>query len=468
LDFEKETIIRREINPQGKSRAFINDTPVGLNIIKELSEQLLDIHSQNATLLLKEKDFIFDIVDSQIPTQTLRANYSDLYKRFKGLSQQLKALIEQENKSQSDKSYYEYLLAEIDPINIDKAIENDLETEYNLLSNAEEVKSSLHSSLNSLNDDHNGILSQLQITLNELSNIKELSKEFGEIYERLNSTWIELRDIENEIARMEDGVELDNKRLSILETELSVINGLLKKHNLADLAELKNKQQELQTQLDNIGSISSLIKTTEKEIDATKKELLKFANQLTKERNQIIPTLEKEAKNLLSKMKMKNAEIRFQMTSTDDFNNFGVDDLELMAKTNLGSEFEPLKKVASGGESSRIMLAIKSLQTQSKSLPTIIFDEIDTGVSGEVATHMGEIMSTLGNRMQVISITHLPQIASKGKYHYKVFKEETNNSTLTKIISLSPNERVTEIAHMLSSNEITSASIENAKELLSN
>lgn len=467
LDFDEVTIIRREISPLGKSRAFINDTPVSLTILKSLSEKLIDIHSQHATLLLNDKNFVFDIIDSQSPDTNL-AKYITIYKEYKMLITQLSELQEKEQKSLNDKSYYEFLLSEFDELNLQKAIDSDLEGEFSLLSNAEDVKSALYQCQNYLNNDSNSIIANLHSVATELDKIKHLNKPFEELSERINSSLIELQDIDSEISNQESNIEVDNKRLAQIENELSKINGLLKKHNVSSIIELTEQKLIFETKLGEIGSISMEILKVQKEIASQKSKLLTLGNEISKQRSKVIPKLEKNAQALLSQMKMANAQIQFKLSQTEEFNKHGLDNIELLAKTNLGGTFELLKKIASGGESSRIMLAIKSLQSQHKSLPTIIFDEIDTGVSGEVATNMGSIMKTLGEKMQVMSITHLPQIASKGGHHYKVYKEETKNTTFTRISKLNDEERVKEIAQMLSSSEVTQVSIENAKELLSN
>lgn len=467
LDFDNSTIIRREISPQGKSRAFVNDTPVSLSILKSLSEKLIDIHSQHATLLLNDRDFIFDIIDSQSSLTNL-AKFHSLYKEYKDLLLQLEKLSDKEQKSLNDKSYYEFLLTEFEEVNLQKAIDADLESEFSLLSNAEDVKRSLYQCQNYLSNDSSSIIASLHSVSAELDKIKHLNKPFETLSERINSTLIELQDIENEISTQEENIDVDNQRLLQIENELSKINGLLKKHNVSSIIELADEKSSFEAKLNDIGSLSTEIKQLQQEIKDRKTNLLSLAHDISTQRSKVIPKLEKNAQALLSQMKMTNAQIQFKLSKAEDLNKYGMDNIELFAKTNLGGTFELLKKIASGGESSRIMLAIKSLQTQHKSLPTIIFDEIDTGVSGEVATNMGTIMKTLGDKMQVMSITHLPQIASKGSHHYKVFKEEKKNTTLTKITKLTPEERVHEIAQMLSSNEVTQVSMENAKELLTN
>jgi len=467
LDYEQNTIIRREISPQGKSRAFINDTPVSLSILKSLSEQLIDIHSQHATLLLTDKNFIFNLIDNQIKNQDLLETYHQDFLVYQLKSAELKELHLKEQQSVADKNYNEFLLTEFENVDLNTALADDIETEFNLLSNAEDLKKILFQCQEYFNGP-NGIITTLQNVSNEIGKIQQVGKPFKELAERINSTLIEIQDIESELVRQDERIEVDNQKLNQIENVLSKINALLKKHNVITIEELCKVKDQIETKLQSIGSISEEITKTETEIKQLKTVLISKAKEISTLRKSIIPKLEGNAKNLLSQMKMASAEIQFKLSHCEELNKHGIDNIELLAKTNLGGNFEVLKKIASGGESSRIMLAIKSLQTQHKSLPTIIFDEIDTGVSGEVATNMGSIMQKLGKTMQVISITHLPQIASKGKSHYKVFKTEANKTTLTQIDLLSDKDRITEIAQMLSSNKVTQASIENAKELLRN
>jgi DNA repair protein RecN (Recombination protein N) len=466
IDFEEQTILRREINTQGKSRAFINDTPVGLNILKQLSESLIDIHSQHETRLLNDQHFVFDIIDSQIKTPQLILDYKKDFLTYKSDGKNLVVLQEEEAQSQNEKDYLTFLMEELNEIDLNKILSSDIEAEYHLISNAEEIQQLIRHSEELLTEGRTSSLNSLKEVQSQLQRLASISDKFSPLAERLNSSIIELDDLANELSQSGEEDSFDPQRLSILEEQISILNRLVKKHNVTDYAELLSKKEEISAKIKGIGSISKRITVLQKQISTQEVQLNKTAAQISRERAAVIPNLEKDGKALLSKMSMPNAHFKFDLKHTDTLTQFGNDEITLMAKTNLGSDFAPLKKIASGGESSRIMLAIKSLQSQNKSLPTIIFDEIDTGVSGEVAENMGLIMKELGEKMQVLSITHLPQIASKGSQHYKVYKEDKNNLTTTSMIQLTSEDRIKEIANMLSGSKVTEAAMDNAKELL--
>lgn len=468
LDFERETIIRREISSSGKSRAFINDTPVGLQQLKELGNILLDIHSQHETLLINDQQFVIDLLDSQIENTSKLFEYNELFERYSLESKQLIELKEREQQAQNQKDYISFLLKEFDEFNIDQFIENDLEGEYRLLENAEEIKRRLSVPVRLINGDNSepNIIGKLKQINQELSALSNLGAQFVELSERTKSALIELEDIANECAKIEDSIELNEDRLMQLDDAISKLNRLLLKHQLSNVIELKEKFLELKSEISGIDNLSDEINRINLSLKEKEINLFSLAKEISDSRKSIALKLQLEAKELLVLMNMKNAEIEFRFENTEKLGTNGRDYIQLFAKTNLGGSFEPLKKIASGGETSRIMLAIKSLQSKSKSLPTIVFDEIDTGVSGEVASKMGDIMKSLGEKMQVISITHLPQIAAKGKNHYKVFKTESDHQTLTKIKSLSHQERESEIAVMLSGIDLTDAALKNAQELL--
>ncbi|MCB9198616.1 MAG: DNA repair protein RecN [Flavobacteriales bacterium] len=468
LDFEKETIIRREISASGKSRAFINDTPVGLQQLKELGGALLDIHSQHETLLINDQQFVVDLLDSQLTDTVILSNYSQLFDLYTSERKQLSELKERELQAQNQKDYISFLLKEFEEFDINQFIENDLESEYKLLENAEEIKRKLSVPIELINGDnsHTNIVSNLKQIHQELSSLSSLGSQFTDLTERIKSALIELEDIANECARIDDSIELNEDRLSQLDEAISKLNRLLLKHQLSNVQELKDKFIELKQEISGIDSLSEEIVRLDKLVKEKEIELRLIAIELSNLRKSTALKLQSEAKDLLVQMNMKNAEIEFRFEKSEKLGRNGLDNIQLYVKTNLGGTFEPLKRIASGGETSRIMLAIKSLQSESKSLPTIIFDEIDTGVSGEIANKMGAIMQSLGSKMQVISITHLPQIAAKGSYHYKVFKTESDHQTSTKIISLSNEEREREIATMLSGADLTSAALKNAQELL--
>jgi DNA repair protein RecN (Recombination protein N) len=468
LDFETETIIRREIGVSGKSRAFINDTPVGLTILKEVSNQLVDIHSQHETLMINDQDFLINLMDSQHSNTKLLKEYREGFEKYADKVKLLNDLIAKEKDAQNQKDFLTFLVQEFEEYNLQELADSNIEEEYQLLSNAEDIKRGLDTASELLNGDHDqsSALKLLAQISDALGNLRNINSQFEELANRVNSAVIELEDIATECAQLSDSTDLDERKLQELEDKNSFINRLLHKHQLLDLQGLLSKYQELKTELSQIGNLEQDIEALEKVLNVTKKELTKIANDISKDRKKIALSLQTEAKGLLTQMNMKNAEVEFRFEEVESINKNGLDNIQLYVKTNLGGSFEPIKKVASGGETSRIMLAIKSLQSKSRSLPTIIFDEIDTGVSGEVAKRMGDIMAHLGTKMQVISITHLPQIAAKGTAHYKVFKQEEQDTTVTHIRRLDSSERQTEIAELLSGSEISDAALKNAEELL--
>lgn len=468
LDFEKETIIRREISANGKSRAFINDTPVTINVLKEFGEQLIDIHSQHETLLIHQSSFILQIIDSQANTADLLKQYKENLHQYHQELTVLNDLRERESSGQQRADYLKYLIEEFGDLNLESYIADQIENEYTLLNNSEEIKAQLSTCSNYLSGENssNNVLSLIKEAQSALGNISQINNDFKELSDRLHSVLIELQDINNDCQRKADMTDLDEDRLHHLNEIISQVNRLLKKHQMSSAEELMVKKQELEIELESFQSIDKDIIRQEKVVAELKSILKSLSEDLRKLRMAITPKLETLSKDLLVEMNMKNAELKFQFEKLSDFTASGMDGVNILVKTNLGAQFEPLKKIASGGETSRIMLAIKALQSQNKSLPTIIFDEIDTGVSGEVAAKMGNIMKELAKKMQVLSITHLPQIAAKGKQHYKVYKTEENDHTTTNIIPLDSNQRVDEIAQMLSGSDISEAAIKNAKTLL--
>ncbi|CAG5077455.1 DNA repair protein RecN [Parvicella tangerina] len=466
LDFDKETIIRREINTSGKSRAFINDSPVSLSMLKDIATLLVDIHSQHETLMINNPKFIIDLIDSQLDGLKELDQYRVLYEDYSLKVEQLNSLVQQETAAQNQKDFTDFLIKEFEEYDLEKLVQEDIEDEYKLLSNAEEIKRKLDYSSELLNGGQADILSNLKQVQQELNGLSSISDQLSDLATRITSSLIELQDIANECAQLADSTELDERKLSEMEEKISFLNRLMHKHQLSTPQELLEKYHQLKSELDQIDNLSEEIKVLQKDTTHLSKELSELAKVISKNRRGIASHLQKEARELLQQMNMKNAEIDFRFQELNNFGKNGVDQIQLYVKTNLGGTFEPLKKIASGGETSRIMLAIKSLQSKSRSLPTIIFDEIDTGVSGEVANRMGTIMSDLGTKMQVISITHLPQIASKGTHHFKVYKKEKEGQTHTNIEQLSRSERVKEIAELMSGSDLSEAAIRNAEELL--
>jgi DNA repair protein RecN (Recombination protein N) len=466
VDFSENTIIRREINPQGKSRSFINDTPVNLQVVKELGDLLIDIHSQHENAVLNDRNFLFKIVDEHAHSQAELEDYQKTFLALKKQQDELKLLEQREEKAQHEKDYITFLLAEFEGFPLEKILTDDIESEYNTLANAEEIKLLSNEVLSAIDEGNFSINNQLHTALNSLQKLSKISVHYEELTDRINSCLIELKDISADLSRKTSSIEVDNRKLVQLEETISTLNKLIKKHNVRNAEELLAKREELSQSIQGINSLSSSIQTIKLEITQLEKELQSKGVQLRKKRNQVFSSIETNINALLVKMNMKNASIKLHEIPLDKPILLGLDDLQILVRTNLGSAFEPLKKIASGGELSRIMLAIKSLQSQQNAIPTIIFDEIDTGVSGEVANAMGIIMKQLSREMQVVSITHLPQIAGKGEHHYKVYKEEKNNITHTHLIKLDTTLRVQEIAEMISGKNPSESAIANAKELL--
>lgn len=468
LDYEAITNIRREINPEGKSRAFINDTPVTLNQLKELGERLIDIHSQHQTLSLNGADFQLSVVDAFAKHYDLLLQYKEEFSLFKSKEKQLNQLVEKEAQAKKDLDYYQFQFNELEDANLKADEQSVLEQELETLNNAEDIKLNLSKASLALNGGEQNLISSLneiKVLLNSMSKFKP---EIAELSTRINSSFLELKDITNELESLEQDIVYDPKRIEILNEKLDAIYRLQQKHNVKSVEELIAIKDELSNKLLDFNSLEAEIEKVKTELDKLNKSLSVKSKSLSDNRKKAIPKIEKEIASLLSSLAMPNAELKINLSSTEIFTNSGIDKINFMFSANKGSEFKELNKVASGGELSRLMLSIKSLIAQLTALPTIIFDEIDTGVSGDVADKVGSIMDVMAKKMQVITITHLPQIASKGQSHLFVYKEDRSNKTYSSIKKLNPEERIQEIAKMLSTGSPTAAAISNAKELLKN
>lgn len=466
LDYEENTIIRREISPEGKSRAFINDSPVNLNLLKQLGEKLVDIHSQHETLKLNESIFQFDVIDSVASVQPLFQQYKKQYRVFNQKNKHLSELEEQEIQAKKDLDYYRFLLNELEEADLDKGNQKLLEEESAMLENAEFIKAGLLKSAGIINEGESNILSNLSLVKQQLQQLTKFGDKYQSLSEKVNSLYIELKEISYELLDTENKVNFNAGKLEEINSKLDKINRLLKKHNAKTWEELTTIKEEIENKLQQFGSLESAIVTTKKEIELIKKELQQSATELDKKRNEAIPHLEKEIKNILGNLNMPNAGFKVELELQNNFGAFGLNAIQFLFSANKGSDFKELHKVASGGELSRLMLSMKAVLARKKALPTIIFDEIDTGVSGEVADKIGLILQQMGEKMQVISITHLPQIACKGQFHLFVYKNEQKNKTLSHIKELTKDERVVEIAKMLSTGKPGASAIKNAEDLL--
>lgn len=467
LDFEPETIVRREISPVGKSRAFINDTPVNLKTLKAFGALVVDIHSQMENSRLKENAFRFELLDAaahQIDSiKTWQKSYRLLLKKQEELSR----LIEQESKSKLDLDYYEFQLEELENAKLDTVDLETLEDEANTHRNAEEISASLAKVAHSLEDSDQAVLHELKHLVQSLSQTADLHRESQNLKERLNSCYIELQDIVREASLQCDQVEGDPARLAEIESVLDQIYALQNKHRLTSISELVELRNEVQMRVNSIGSLEGDLVKLREETQILSVKLKEEAKQLHHNREIAASQLQDEVESLLAELKMPHAHLEFELTKIDDLNNFGCSELRLLFTANLGAPPVPLEKCASGGELSRLTLALKAVISTHRMLPTLILDEIDTGVSGDVAFRMAEAMKQMADRMQLIAISHLPQVAGNARHHFKVLKETKGSQTYTRIHPLVQSERIEELASMLSGDQITESARDHAKVLLS-
>ena len=466
LDYEDITSIRREITVEGKSRAFINDTPVTLAIIKELSEQLIDIHSQHETILLKENHFQIALVDAFAKTTPLYIDYKKQFSALQKLKKQLAEFLEQELQAKKEFDYFQFQFTELEEANLKTGDLALLEEESETLENAEFIKENLvRASLGISGGDEN-ILSAVSQLKQSLQSISKFGKDFNDLYDRVNSLSIELKELNADVVSAEENVVYDNTKLEIVNSQLDKINKLLKKHNVKTEDELLLIKNVFEEKLQQFSSIELSIEKTQKEISEQEKNCLSLAKNLSKKRKDSVSEIEQNIKVLLSSLSMPNAQFKISIKDLEQIGNTGLDKIEFLFSANKGQDFNDIGKTASGGELSRLMLCLKSLLAERTLLPTIVFDEIDTGVSGDVADKIGIILEKMGKSLQVITITHLPQMASKGKNHLFVYKIDSKEKTTSHIKLLSNEERIDEIAKMLSSGKPTEIALKNAKELL--
>ena len=466
LDYEPETIIRREILPSGKSRAFINDTPVNLNVLAQLGAFLIDIHSQHQTLELTNDDFQFQIIDALANNTELLEDFSAELKSFNAIKNELQSLKLQKAEALKEYDYNLFLFNELEEAQLISGELQELENEYETLNNVEEIKEELLLSNQLLSEEQIGVLNSLTLLKNSLQKLSKLSKTYSELFDRVNSALIELDDVFGEIESAQGNLEANPNRLEEVNVKLQKIHSLLLKHSASDIDELIAIKTELSNKVFATETIDSLISEKENNLKALEQSLNKLAEDLHKKRNKAIPELSKQLETILKDLGMENAKFNTSVLKEDDFYSNGKDKLSLLFTANKGGEFRPLKKAASGGELSRIMLAVKSILAKYIQLPSIMFDEIDTGVSGEISNKMAAIMQQMSKSMQVFTITHLPQIAAKGDTHFKVFKEDVDNKTTTQMIKLNIDERIVEIAQMLGGKEMSTSAIAHAKQLL--
>jgi DNA repair protein RecN (Recombination protein N) len=466
LDYETLTILRREINPAGKSRAFINDTPVTLTVLKEFGDRLIDIHSQHQTLMLNDNSFQLNVIDSFAGTIKLKAGYRQNYFKYRKLEKEYNEAKEKAEKNKADLEYYQFQLKQFEDAKLVEGEQEELEKEQELLSHAEEIKLALSSISGLFSDEGSSILSSLREAKNTLSRVKEFLPGGEELLVRAESSFIELNDLSSEIDKMAATIEADPHRLTQINDRLDTIYSLIQKHRVGNLNDLINKQEEIRQMVSSIITGDERLTELETILSKEREKLTALSDDISEKRKIVLPEAESKVTDILKQLGMPNARFRITLDRLNDFTSSGTDHADFLFSANKQVEPENLAKTASGGELSRVMLSLKSLLTMKINLPTIIFDEIDAGVSGEVADKVGQILAGMGKYMQVVNITHLPQVASRGDRHYHVYKDDTADSTITRIKLLSPDERVMEVARLLSGSEITETAIKNAKELL--
>lgn len=468
LDYDLETVLRREISSDGKTRAFINDTPVNLTTLKKLGEKLIDVHSQHATLEINDEDFQLLVIDTVAGNQNLLNNYREVYKSYKKSQALLKELITQSEKSKSDLDYFQFQYDELEKANLIAGEQARLEQELDSLTHAEDIKKSLVSSISVLSETEPSAIVQIKEAVVNLANAEKYNSEISSLTERLNSCLIEIKDILSEIERIEQSSLINEARLQEVSNRLDLIYSLQKKHRAGSEIELITIRDEISNKLNSILFADEDIEKLKMEVDKHYQEVLDLSIQLGKSRTECIPKVETQVMNTLAEIGMPNAVLQIVNDTLPEgkFDQNGNNQIRFLFSANKGQSPLPMNKVASGGELSRLMLSIKSLIAVHTALPTIIFDEIDTGISGEIALKVGNIMERLSKNMQVIAITHLPQIASKGDTHFRVYKNEKDEITNTNITKLNEEERILELAKMLSGDNPGQSAIQNARELL--
>lgn len=466
LDYDISTVIRREINPAGKTRAFVNDTPVTVNLLKDLGNRLIDIHSQHQSLMLNENSFQLSIIDSFAGTSELLKEYRALYDDFRKLGNELSVLRSQADRNKADMEYYKHQLDQLEEARLKENEQDELEKEQEILDHADEIKSALVSSSSLLSANDISVLSMLREVKSNMEKVSVYMPDAGDLRARLASVYIELDDLAGEIEKLTSDTDTDPEKLVWINNRLDQIYSLMHKHRVSNLAELLVRKDEIRKKLLSINANETRLEEVEAELELKTELLSAQSVQISEKRRAVVPETEKKVMELLHRLGMPNARFRIRLTSAKDFTVSGKDNADFLFSANRQTEPEDIARIASGGELSRVMLSLKSLIAKNNNLPSIIFDEIDSGVSGEVADRVGQILSSMGKCMQVINITHLPQVASRGTRHFHIYKEDRDDSTITRVKLLSSDERIIEVARLLSGSEITDTAIKNAKELL--
>lgn len=466
LDYDLRTILRREIHPNGKSRAFVNDSPVTLDVISQVGQRLIDIHSQHQTLELTENEFQLKVIDALANNKQLLSSYKEHLKVFEAAQKELSHLRETLANAEKEQDYNSFLYNELNNAPLQAGIIEELESTYEQLTNVESILEQLSNGHELLNNEEIGIQALLAQCKHSISKLAGYGSAYASLFERIQSVFVELDDIGSEIESLQEQVTPNPGLLEEVNEKLQLLYNLQKKHNASTVGELLEIKDQLAEKLSKSEDLEQDIEAQEALIKTTQKELTTLAGELSDRRLAVVPQLQNKLESSLQSLGMPNATFSIQFEKAESFLSTGRDQLIFEFSANRGSDFGSLKKVASGGELSRIMLIIKSILASYEQLPTMMFDEIDTGVSGEISNNMGDIMHQMSSNMQVFSITHLPQVASKGDHHYKVFKEDDGEVTRTRMKKLSPDERVVELAEMLGGKALSDSAMAHAKQLL--
>ena len=466
LDYEELTIIRREVLPSGKSRAFVNDTPVKLAFLNQIKSKLIDVHSQHQTLQLTDVNFHFEIIDAIANNESLIFDYKNKLKKFDLAKKEYQELKEKIQLETDQHDYHSFLYDELENANFKEGEQKQLESDIDRLNNTKLINDNLNESFHLLSDEEMGLQTKtLQIKQN-LDKIRNFSENYESLAKRFESIFIEFTDIEIELASLQENEDFGKNEIQTLNDRLQLLYNLFQKHKVDSIKSLAKIQDDLSNKILNVDNASQLLERKKSEILNSKKALVLIGEKLFKTRNKITNQLEKHLKEILQKLGMPYAEFSIVVKHTDVFYKNGMDEISFLFNANKGGQLGSIKQTASGGELSRIMLAVKSVMANYSKLPTVIFDEIDSGISGEISLKMAAIMQKMAHNMQVIAITHLPQIVAKGKQHYRVFKYEDNQNTKTSIKKLNKEERVIEIAEMLGGKDITQTALNHANQLL--
>ncbi len=468
LDYDPQTLFRREINAQGKSRAFVNDTPVTLQVMKELAEKLIDIHSQHQNLLIGESSFQFDVVDSYSGHYEDVVRFRKEYRELQQKTQTLQNLEEKEKQTRTDLDYYRFQLDELDKAGLDQEEFERMEGEMQIIQNAEEISLNLEKAAFLLNDAEVNTIGSMHEVLQLLRQLERYNEKYRNLADRLDSVLIETRDITAEISRMSEEVDHDPQQAMEIQQKLDLVNKLFLKHNVSSVGELEKIRDDYRARIQGMDFMEEQISGLKAEIQEIRDRLMAFAGTLSEKRLKAIPFIEKEITGMLRQLGMPGAVFKIDCRPIRELSPNGLDVIDFLFTANTGGELREISRVASGGELSRLMLSVKSMISRKNLLPTIIFDEIDTGVSGETGTRVANILETIAHNMQVITITHLPQIASRGKVHLLVYKTIDNGKTKTRIKKIESQERILEVAKMLGGEKPSGSMMETAKELIFN